>query len=84
MGSVLPLCEWASSLSDAATVPSEGSTFDDDPDFRNLKFQVLHLVEAGLRVTGSDKNPGPSEATASSIETMLAAFAEHPRTYPRL
>lgn len=72
---ILSLCEWVADLGDDTKVPSEGDSFDDDPDNRNLKFEVLQLIESGLAIRPSDENPGLGEQYANQVEAILASYA---------
>jgi hypothetical protein len=79
---ILPLCEWVADLGDETTVPSEGDSFDDDPDHRNLKFEALQLIEAGLAIRPSDENPGIGEEYAEQVGAILARYANNSEPTP--
>lgn len=79
---ILPLCEWVAGLGDDTSVASEGDPFDDDSDYRNLKFGALQLLEAGLSIRPSDENPGNDEANAGRIGAILASFTDNPEPTP--
>ncbi len=79
---VLPLCEWAANLDDDTKLPSEGDSFDDDPDYRNLKFEVLQLIESGLAIRPSNENPGIGEEYAEQVGAILAHYAGNPEPTP--
>jgi len=79
---ILPLCEWVAGLGDDTTVASEGDPFDDDSDYRNLKFGELQLLDAGLAIRPSDENPGIDEDNAGRIGVILASLADNPEPTP--
>lgn len=79
---ILPLCEWAAELGDDAKVTSEGDPFDDDPDYRSLKFGVLQLLDAGLSIRPDEENPGIGEANTRGVEAILGHLAANPEPTP--
>lgn len=79
---ILLMCEWMVGLSDDAKVDSEGHPFDDDPDYRNLKFEGLQLLEAGFAVGSGGRTAGISEVDADRVLAVLEKFAEHPEPTP--
>jgi hypothetical protein len=81
-GEIVPLCEWVTGLGDDTTVASEGDPFDDDSDYRNLKFEVLQLLEAGLAIQPRDEDPGIGETNAGRIGAILASFSDNPEPTP--
>ncbi|MEC5152457.1 hypothetical protein [Cryobacterium sp. GrIS_2_6] len=76
---VVAICIWAVDLNDNAVVLSEGDDFDDDVNYRNLKFQALQLLESGLnrgnKPEGSPIPVGEIPAVESAL-TMLVAHSE--------
>ncbi len=79
---IVTLCEWVSNLSDDEQVDNDGDIFNDDSNYRSLKFQALQLLESGLRVSGSDKKPSIPVGTAESIGAILSTFANHSEPTP--
>jgi hypothetical protein len=80
---LLSLCEWASQLDDNAKLATEGDDFDDDPDYRSLKFEALQLLEAGLGVHPTPANPGLGDHHAARVKEILTRYAEHPEPSPK-
>ena len=79
---ILPLCEWVVGLDEDVELESEGDPFDDDKDYRQLKLEVLRLLESALGL-GSDEAAHGFEATdAPRIVAMLSVYAENEEPTP--
>lgn len=79
---VLSLCEWIIGLDDATEVDSEGDSFDDDPNYKALKFEALHLLDAGLSIRPTETVSGVSAEEADRLFSLLARYAEAPEPTP--
>ncbi len=74
---IVDVCLWAVALNDDTVVVSEGHDFDDDVNYRNLKFQVLQLLEAGLnKGIEPEGSPIPLDLIPS-VEAAISRLAEH-------
>jgi len=79
---VVAICQWAADLDDEARVQSEGDDFDDDSNYRNLKFQVLQLLESGVNRRKQSEGSPPSIDETPVLEKTLSQLAAHAEPTP--
>lgn len=79
---VVTVCQWAADIDDEATVQSEGDDFDDDSNYRNLKFQALQLLESGVNRKKQPEGSPPSIDKIPVLEKTLSQLAAHPEPTP--
>ncbi len=79
---ILPLCEWVVGLDENAELEPEGDEFDDDSDYRQLKLEVLRLLESALGLKSDEAVQGFEMADAPRIVAMLSVYAENEEPTP--